>query len=385
MRTTTPRIGWITAVGLAAQLAATVFGWSAVAAELDPALAQGAALGLLWGAASLGLGLAAPVAALLVGRRGARLTGALALAACAAACAARAAGLSLFATAAWNFVLGASVALVGPSVAGALSAAAPPRTLRRVDALVVLGYTLGTALVVLVLRPADRPVASLLTAGVLAALAVAWAALVRAGPTLAPPVTSFDVALLLRNRGLRRVAVIQFLLFGSFLSLLGLLCVTRPREQVALWLVAVALGNALGPGVSRQLGLRKPVIIGGALAAGLALGGFAVLGSPALLLATGFASGLVAPLVLGLPLELPYSGAPRVALAVGLIGLGGQLGCLLLAGLAFGALQHSGLTLALLALAGAHLLVPLAAWRLAETGPRSPVPPGQVDFGGTPA
>src|SRR5207248_1255388 len=76
---------------------------------------------------------------------------------------------------------------------------------------------------------------------------------------------------LARNPELRRVAVIQLLLFGGYLALLGLLPralgesgfpPARVGMAVALWLASAALANAVGPYLSDRLRRRRPVVVG---------------------------------------------------------------------------------------------------------------------------
>jgi MFS family permease len=382
MRTTTPeRSGRTLLAAVLAQLAASALAWSGVVAQVKASGISVVSMGWVWGSASLGLAVAAPLGTRAVATWGARRVGAVALALAAVVTLARLADTGLFALAAILFALGVTLGLLGPSIAAALVFNVKPSSLEPANAAVRLAYTLGTAVVVVALERVGVEVAAWVTSVALLVAAALWWVVVRVGASTTPRLTRPELRLLMGNPGLRRVASMHFLVFGGFLSLLAVLCVTQGPVPVVGWLVAAAAGNVVGPWLSSRLGLRRPVLAGGALAAGLALVAFAVHPSLLLLAVAGFAAGLVGPLVLSLPLELPYSGPSRLGAALGLVMFGGQLGGFVVPTVAFAVAHHLGAGAAVVLLAVVHLLILIPSWRLAETGPRAPIPPAQVDFG----
>jgi len=199
---------------------------------------------------------------------------------------------------------------------------------------------------------------------------------------------------LAKNTGLRRVAMMHFLLFGGYLALLGMLArslieagITPAKAGLAVagWLVAAAVGNFMGPWLSDRIGLRKPFLIGGAILASASLALLALNPTGPALYLLAFAAlggGCFAPLLLTLPLELPYVGAPRVGAALGLLMLVGQVGGFLLPLVVGVASQNGGFSVSLALLAGVHALIVIPALRLSETGRRAGAP---VDFTGVAA
>src|SRR6185295_9175040 len=163
-----------------------------------------------------------------------------------------------------------------------------------------------------------------------------------------------EVFALAANKGLQMTALMHFCLFGGYLALLG----TLPRSlleagftpaqmglAVAGWLLAAAVGNALGPTLSDRFGLRRPFIIGGAALAGTALALLALHPTGAALTLLGVAAiggGCFAPLLLTLPLELPGVGPAKAGAAIGLLMLVGQAGGFLLPIATGVASQHGG-------------------------------------------
>src|SRR6185503_11380060 len=132
----------------------------------------------------------------------------------------------------------------------------------------------------------------------MAAVGVLWLVVVRDRASHARHAGLFEVLRLGRDRQLLRVAAVQFLLFGGYLALLGLLprALTdaglppaRVGLAVASWLVAAGLANFAGPWLSDRLGRRRPLLLGGASVAGVALGALVLLPAsaftPALLVA----------------------------------------------------------------------------------------------------
>lgn len=382
-------------------------GWSllpplmpTIAGELGVSHALG---GLVWGAAPLGIALAAPFGGAAVDRHGARRVAGVAMLVGALACAARALANGPYALAAIMFLFGLHMGFVAPAIPKALAGHVPLAKLGRANGLALLSYTVGTAITMLTARTVFAPAfggwrGAMVAAGVAMALAgVAWLALMRDRVALSKHASIKDVVALTKNPGLRRVAAMHFLLFGGYLALLGMLFRSlveqglapgRAGLAVAGWLMAAATGNFVGPWLSDRFGLRRPFIIGGAIVAGAALGVLALQPSGASLALLGvmaLGGGCFAPLLLALPMELPYVGAPRVGAALGLLMLVGQVGGFLLPVIVGVAAQHGGFSTALVVLAAVHLAIVIPALRLAETGRKAAIGPAPVDFDGAPA
>ncbi|MEW5737329.1 MAG: MFS transporter [Myxococcota bacterium] len=382
-------------------------GWSllpplmpTIAEELGISHAIG---GVVWGAAPLGIALASPFGGAAVDRFGARRVAGVAMLVGALACASRALANGPLALAVMMFLFGLHIGFVAPAIPKALAGHVPLARLGRANGLALLAYTVGTAVTMLTARTVLAPAfggwrGAMEAAGAAMALAGAlWLALLKDRVALSRHASIRDVLELTQHPGLRRVAAMHFLLFGGYLALLGLLfralvetgvAPARAALAVAGWLLAAAVGNFLGPQWSDRLGLRKPFIIGGSLVAGTALGLLAIQpsgGSLFLLGLMALGGGAFAPLLLALPLELPYIGAPRVGAALGLLMLVGQAGGFVLPVIVGVAAQHGGFSLALVVLAAVHLLILIPGLRLAETGRRAARPAAQVDFGGAAA
>lgn len=382
-------------------------GWSllpplmpTIAGELGISHAVG---GLVWGAAPLGIALASPFGGAAVDRWGARKVAGVAMLVGALAAAARALANGPLALAVMMFLFGLHIGFVAPAIPKALAGHVPMAKLGRANGLALLAYTVGTAVTMLTARTVLAPTfggwrGAMVAAGVAMALAgLAWLWLLEDKVALSRHASIRDVLELTKNPGLRRVAAMHFLLFGGYLALLGILfralveqglAPARAGLAVAGWLGAAALGNFLGPWLSDRIGLRRPFIIGGSILAGTALGLLALQPSGHSLYLLGLMAlggGAFAPLLLALPLELPYVGAPRVGAALGLLMLVGQAGGFILPVLVGVAAQQGGFSLALVVLAATHLLILIPGLRLAETGRRASRSAAQVDFGGAAA
>lgn len=372
-------------------------GWSSSAAALPLLRSEGRLTFLesvqVWAAGGLGIALASFLGGLVVERYGARRAGAGGLLLGAFACAARAAIDAPFALAALSFLFGLQIGFVAPAVSRALAAEVDPAALGKANRQVFVAYGVGTLACFLA--------APLVGDGWRGAMVVVGAAMTvvadvwhRTIPEAAPGefvrVDWEDVRTLARNRGLRLVTQIQFLLFGSYLAMLVVLPPLLAARQASGWLftawLAVAVGaNVLGARWSDRVGLRRPFVRGGALLAGLAFLGLAFGGPSELLLLAAIGGGLMAPLVSTLPLELPYAGAPGLAVTLGMVLVGGQVGGVALPMLSALTLEHAGVEATLALLAAAHLLILIPARRLAETGPGASIPAALVDFGGAAA
>ncbi|HVO29907.1 MAG TPA: MFS transporter [bacterium] len=364
------------------------FAWSVVPV-LMPAMAKDLHLsqtmgGLVWGAAPLGIALSAPVGGALVDRFGVRRTVPVALLFGALACAARAFAHDPFVLLAAMFAFGLHIGLCAPAIPKALAAHVPIQKLGRANGLTLLCYTLATALTVLfgatVIAPALggwRPV-MLVAAAALVLLALLWGAAIREGAQPARHASAAESLRLLRDPQLRRLAAMQFFLFGGYLAMLGILPralleaglpVARVGETIAAWLGVAAVANFAGPALSDRIRARRPLLLGGAAVAGLALLGMSLLpisSGVAMLMVAALGGGSFAPLLLSLPLELPSVGPARAGAALGLLMLVGQIGGFLLPVATGAAAQHGGLALACAVLALAHLAILLPANALQE-------------------
>jgi nitrate/nitrite transporter NarK len=387
----------ITGMGAAMQAIGGGLGWSLVpalmpqiAGELSLSHSEGA---IVWGAASLGIALASPVGGAAVDRHGARRVGAIAMVVGAVACAARALTTDAWTLALAMLAFGMHVGFVAPAIPKALAGHVPATALGRANGLALLGYTAGTALTVLFGRTVLAPAvggwraAMVVAAIAMVVAAILWYALVRDRGTLSRHARFVDSIVLLRDPALARVAAMHFLLFGGYLSLLGLLprALTEaglaPAEvgvAVAGWLCAAGVANFVGPVVSDRIGRRRPIVFAGAILASLALVAIAFVQPEHALpfLAIGaLGGGAFAPLLLAMPLEIRTVGPTKVGAALGLLMLVGQLGGFVLP-IAVGVVKDGpmGFGGAMLLLAVVHGAVLIPLFRLPETGPAGAAP-----------
>jgi cyanate permease len=394
MNSEPPRPGRTLALASMLNAAGGGLGWSlfpALLPEIAPQLGlTHRTAGLAWGAAALGIALASPLGGALADRKGPRRVAGVAMLVGAVACAARALAVGPWSLALVMLLFGAHIGFVAPSIPKALAAEIPPAGLGRANGTALLAYTLTTALVMLIGRALIAPAfggwrgASLFAAAAMAIAGAIWLALAR-GRSPAPSPSSAAASqhagpALLRSPGLLSVGAMQFLLFGGYLTLLGLLpralaengvAPTRVGAVVASWLVAAAAANIGGPLLSDRLARRKPLLVGGALVAGAGLLAFALLGDRfaiGALVIAALGGGSIAPLLLTLPFELEEVGPARAGAAVGLVLLLGQAGGFLLP-IATGAVADAhGLGGAMLLLALLHLAIGAAALPLHERG-----------------
>ncbi len=357
-------------------------GWSVMPATMpvvakELGLGHGAS-GFVFGAASLGIALAAPVGGAAVDRYGARRVAGIAMLAGAISCAMRA-----FATGTWSLaftmlLFGLHVGFTAPAIPKALAGQLHASKVARANGFALLAYTLGTAVTMYIARtvlvPAFggwRPV--MIASG--AAMAVGgalWLAIIRDGATLSRHAKVSDSLALVKNGQVVRVALMHFCVFGGYLALLSLL----PRAlmgrglgaaqvggAIVTWLICAGLANFAGPWLSDTLGLRRPVFVAGALVAGFALGGVALAAMffptkiPLFLALAAIGGGSFAPLLMTMPLELPGVGLPKAGAALGLLMLVGQIGGFLLPTLSGVMAEAFGSPAAIAFLAVVHLAV----------------------------
>lgn len=347
--------------------------------------------GVVWGAAPFGIAVAAPMGGAAVDRWGARRVAGVAIMVGALACAARA-----LATGPWTMALamlgfGLHVGFVAPAIPKILASHVPLKNLGRANGVALICYTFGTAITVLVARTWLAPLLGgwrmtmVAAAAAMVVTGLLWLMLVRDRAALSRHAGLGDVLRLAKNPQLMRVAMIQLLLFGGYLALLGVLprlltdagmSAAEVGVAVASWLGVAGLANLGGAWLSDKVGLRRPFILGGAVVAALALGAMALLPvAPGVLLAiAAIGGGCFAPLLLALPLELPGVGVSRAGAALGLLLLVGQFGGFLLP-VATGAVAGTGgFSAALGLLALVHLLIVVPGFGLLETGSRRRTP-----------
>lgn len=364
-------------------------GWSLVPPLLplignDVSLSPARA-GIVWGATPLGIALAAPLGGAAVDRFGPRWVAGVAMLAGALACAARALATDAVELGLAMLAFGLHIGFVAPAIPKALVAHVAAARVARANGAALLTYTLGTALTVLTARTVLAPAfggwrgATIAAAVAMAVTGVIWLAGIRDRASHARHAGLRESLRLGRHPALVRVAAVQFLLFGGYLALLGLLprALTEtglPPAKVGLavasWLVAAGIANFAGPWISDRIGRRRPLLLGGALVAGGALAALLIVPSWAftpVLLVAALGGGAVAPLLLSMPLEMNGIGPARAGAALGFLMLVGQIGGFLLPALAGSAVEIGGFAagLALLAVAHAAILIPLR--RLPET------------------
>lgn len=390
METTTSRPLTTTAMACLLQGVGGGLGWSLLP-PLMPDIARDLAIGpsmtgVVWGAAPLGIALAAIAGGAVVDRFGPRRIAGAAMLFGALACAARALAVDPWTLTLAMFAFGLHIGFVAPAVPKALASHVPLARLGRANGLALLAYTLGTAATVWLGRTHIAPAlggwrATMVVAGgAMAAAGVLWLVIVRDRGALAGHASLGSVLSLARHGQLRKVAAMHFLLFGGYLALLGMLPLALLQaglapaavgRTVGLWLVAAGVANLAGPWLSDRIGLRRPVIVAGACIAGASLVGVAA--APAdsavwMLIAAALGGGSFAPLMFTLPVESDGIGAPRAGAALGLLMLVGQLGGFLMPvaiGWVSGAFGFRG---ALIALAVAHALIAVPALAMTETG-----------------
>lgn len=381
----------VTGMAVAMQAIGGGLGWS-VLPPLMPLIATELGIGptqtgMIWGSASLGIALASPVGGAAVDRFGPRRVASAAMFVGALACVLRTLAVGPLSLAATMLLFGAHIGFVAPALPKALAGHVPLARLARANGTALLGYTLGTALTVVlartVLAPALggwRPV-MWLAAVLMTIVGGLFAVLVPDRGALAPHASIKSSFALAAEPELRRVAAMHFLLFGGYLALLGLLphallaMGLAPHEvglAVAGWLVCAAVANFAGPVIAARLGARRPVLMVGAAVAGLGLGVLALTGAQPMLClgVAALGGGCLAPLLLTAPLEMPRIGAARAGAAIGLLTLVGQLGGFLLPILSGALVREHDFSLSLGALAIAHLAIVIPAWGLVEKGER---------------
>jgi len=386
--TSEARPGRVTALCAAMQGVGGGLGWSLLP-PLMPTLAKDVGVshaqhGVIWGAASLGIALAAPWGGAAVDRFGPRRVAGWAMGVGALACAARALVQGPWQLAAAMFAFGLHIGFVAPALPKALAGHVDLRHLGRANGIALLSYTFGTALTVLtartVLVPAFGGWRPLMVAAAVA-MALVGALWLRTMPDRVPLSSHAnwrDGLRLLKVPGLRRVAAMHFLLFGGYLALLGFLpralieggvSPTAAGAAVAAWLCAAGVANFVGPWLSDRLGRRRPLILGGALVAGCALLPLALLPASQAVWFLGIAAlggGAFAPLLMALPLEMPEIGPAKGGAALGLLMLVGQAGGFLLPIAAGFAVQQGGLGAGMGLMALVHLAIALPALRFTE-------------------
>lgn len=363
--------------------------WSVMPALMGPIakdLGLGhAAGGFVFGAASLGIAVAAPIGGAAIDRWGARRVASLALFAGALACAARAFATGTWSLAAAMLVFGVHIGFTAPAIPKVLAAHLPLAKVARANGAALLAYTLGTALTMLVARSVLLPwlggwqKVMLASGAAVAVVALLFSLLVRDGESAVRHAKVSDSLALFANGQVRLVAAMHFLVFGGYLALLSLLpralvesglSPSKVGGAIATWLAFAGAANFAGPWLSDVLVRRRPVFLAGAVVAGAALLGVAAAAAwapskvPVFLAIAALGGGSFAPLLLTLPLELPGVGPAKAGAALGLLMLVGQAGGFLLPVLSGAMAQASGCPAAVALLAVLHLAVVVPALAL---------------------
>lgn len=388
----------VTALATGMQAIGGGLGWSAMPPlmpEIGTELGVSHAMhGLIWGSASLGIALASSFGGTAVDRFGPRRVATAGMLVGALACALRVVAVGPWSLAAIMLLFGTHIGFVAPSIPKALASHVEPARLARANGLALLGYTLGTAVTVLVARTWLAPMLGgwrgvmLFAAAMMVLAALTWGLLLRDRGAVAGHARLSEGFALVRIVELRGVAAMHFLLFGGYLALLGLLPrallafgleATEVGLAVAGWLFCAGIANFGGPMLAERVG-RTTVIVTGALVAGSALTLLALLPShPAWLLGVAaFGGGSFAPLLMTYPLQIEGIGLAKAGAAIGLLALIGQLGGFLLPVLASTLVGEGGhFDHALAALAVVHLAIVVPALLVARRAP-APIAVGAV-------
>jgi len=388
----------VTALATGIQAIGGGLGWSAMPPlmpEIGTELGVSAPMhGLIWGSASLGIALASAFGGTAVDRFGPRRVATAGMLVGALACALRVTAVGPWSLAAIMLLFGTHIGFVAPSIPKALASHVEPARLARANGLALLGYTLGTAITVLVARTYLAPMLGgwrgvmLFAAAMMVLAALTWGALLRDRGAISGHARLSEGFALLRIVELRGVAAMHFLLFGGYLALLGLLprallAFGLPPTEVGIavagWLFCAGIANFGGPMVAERVG-RTTVIVTGSLVAGTALALLALLPShPAWLLGVAaFGGGAFAPLLMTYPLQIEGIGLAKAGAAIGLLTLVGQLGGFLLPVLASTLVGDGGhFDHALAALAVVHLAIAVPALLVSRRAP-APLAVGAV-------
>ena len=359
-------------------------GWS-LAAALMPDAAKDVHLdkttsGIAWGAASLGIAIAAPLGGAAVDRFGPARVAGFAMFAGALACAARATCHGPWTFIATMLVFGAHIGFVAPSIPKALAMHLPATRVARANGMALFAYTIVTAVAMLVGRLYVAPAlhgwrnVTLVAAALMVVVGALWIlGIGRHRAVVGGHGSVLDSLKLLGHKDLRRVAMMHFCLFGGYLALLGVLPhalldakipPTRIGIAIASWLLVAGFANLGGPWIAERFKIKRAVLVGGGLVAGVALTGLALGFGVWTLPIAALGGGAIAPILLTAPLEMEGIGPARAGAALGLLMLVGQAGGALLPALSGAIAQRAGFPWALGMLAAFHLALVVPALRM---------------------
>ena len=220
-------------MGAALQGVGGGLGWSlipplmkTIANELDLSHTMS---GVVWGAVPVGIALASPIGGWLVDRYGPRRVAAVGMLVGGLACGLRAVVVGPWSLAAVMMLFGLHTGVVAPAVPKALAGHVPLERLGRATGLTVVAYSFGTAVTLLTTHSVLVPLFGgwrplMVAAGVaMAAVGLLWLALISDRAVSAAHASLRATFALWRDADVRRLALMQFLLFGGYLALFGML------------------------------------------------------------------------------------------------------------------------------------------------------------------
>lgn len=344
--------------------------------------------GVIWGAFTLGVGIASPFGGAAVDRYGARLVGGLSVFCCAVMTVWRGFVHDAWSMAATMLVFGLATGFQTPTIPKALAGHMAPDRLGVANGVAFFAMTLGSALTMLFAVPVLVPLFGgwrtvQLVAGVAVGVAaLLWGLFIR---DVIPHSKEANLGLVMglyKDRQLMRLTFILFFQFGGYVVMNGLL--PRALEEsglspekaglfVAVWLMIYGVANFVGPWMSDLRGRRCPFLVMGSIVAGMPLAALAILPVPPqtsiwFLIVAGIGSGSFGPLLMAMVAEMPSIGPEKMGAAIGYMFLLSQIGTSLLSVFTGAAGDMGGLRFELIVLAFVHFAILLALRGLRETG-----------------
>ena len=345
--------------------------------------------GVIWGAFTLGVGIASPFGGAAVDRYGARIVGALSVFCCAVAVMMRGAINDAWSMGITMLIFGLATGFQTPTIPKVLAAHIRGDRLGLANGTALFAMTLGSVLAMLttltVFVPMFggwRPVQWV--AGVTVAIvSLAWWIFIRDLIPHSKDANLRQVLTLYKDHQLMRLTLILLFQFGSYVVMLGILpralsesglSEERAGIFVAAWLMVYGLANFVGPWLSDLKGYRRPFLILGSILTGVPLVALAILpvsteASIWFLILAGIGSGSFGPLLCVIPVEMPSIGPEKMGVALGYMFLMSQIGTFLLSVMTGVAGDLGGLRGELMLLSLIQFVILLPVYGLLETGP----------------